>query len=174
MKNTVFILFAFLIAQPALCCTVPNFGPEFDKLIEITKLENAGEFYIEIPRLSSPRKPELYIETYTIESYELLTNGPVKKKLEAGESVSSEEYDREWAASRPIKTERLWWLKTKEGRVFKEIKIKSKQGLIHRVHAHWPVECCLCSTDAFSKPLENIGKQPNKSSKPGAEKRAAS
>ena len=156
MKKILFTLLTILIAPSAFGCTIPNFGPEFDKLIEITKLDKPGEFYIEIPRLGSPKKPKLYIETYTIESYELLTNGPVKKKLKAGERVSSEELDSEWAASRPEEIEELWWLKTEKNRVSKTVSIKLKQGLIHRVHAYWPVECCLCSTDAYSKPLENI------------------
>ena len=154
MKHSLFILLTLFIAQPANSCTVPYSGPEFDKLIEVTKLEKPGEFHIEFPRFGSPKKPRMFIETFTLESYELLINGPVKKKLEAGEGVSSAEYDKGWAASRPDKTKRLWFLKIENERVSRKIGIKSKQGLIHRIHVYWPVECCLCSTDAFSKPLE--------------------
>jgi len=156
MKKILIFLFAIFSAQSGFCCAIPNFGPEFDKLIEITKLEKDGEFYIEIPRLDYPKKPKIYIETYTLDSYDLLINGPIKKRLDAGEAVSGEEHNKELIASQPEKRERLWWLKTKNNRVFKKFKINLKKDLVHRVYVYWPVECCLCSTQAFSKPLEQL------------------
>ena len=71
MKHSLFILFTLFIAQPAISCTVPYSGPGFDKLIEVTKLEKPGEFHIEFPHFGSPKKPRMFIETFTLESYEL-------------------------------------------------------------------------------------------------------
>jgi|GEM_PF-6836115 len=161
MKQLLILIVTFVFSSGAYSCAVPNSGPKYDRLIEIVKLDDKGAFSIQVPqKVGSSELPVVTLLKYSEESYKLLTDGPVKKRLENGESVTNEEYDAEYKGSQP--TDRIEISLNKAGSMMKgEFQVQLESGVKHTVHVYWAAAyCCVCMTNAHSIALEHIG--PNK------------
>ena len=154
LKLIVVVLILITSSQPVFACFSPSSGPEYNKLIQIKRMKD-NKFALLIPsRVNYSVRPIAFLNRYSLESYNLLLNGPMKTKLDNGESVSSEAYEAELDAARPEAVNKLWlfpWWGVRFGR----INVELDDGFVHVITVHWEAEeCCVCATYANSTPLE--------------------
>jgi hypothetical protein len=93
MHRVLVSLLLLFCTPTAFACMVANGGPEFDKLVEVTKTEEEGVFHLSVPaRVKNSDPAQVYINHYKLpfEEFNIIAQRDQIKVIISGDMVDQD------------------------------------------------------------------------------------